>query len=68
VSVIDLLRDVGLDEYQERRKLLLEYYRACEASTQARIQIDTWERRERQAKAERRKVVEEFEARGWMLP
>jgi hypothetical protein len=56
------------DEYAERRKLLLEYYRACAASTEARIQVDAWEKRERRAIAERRKVVEEFETRGWQLP
>jgi hypothetical protein len=56
------------DEYAVRRLMLLEYYRACEASTQARIEIDRWERRERDAIAARRKVVEAFETRGWQLP
>jgi hypothetical protein len=68
MTAFDLLHDMALDEYHEHRRLLLEYHRACQAATQCRIEIDTWERRERQAIAERRRVVEEFKNRGWSLP
>lgn len=71
MSVQDLINDLADDiaeDFRERRKLMLEYSRAAECAKQCRIQIDTWERREREAKADIRKVREAFEARGWQLP
>jgi hypothetical protein len=56
------------DEYHVRNKLQLEYHRAAAAIKESRIQVDTWERRERDAKADLRKVVDQFRARGWMIP
>jgi hypothetical protein len=68
VSVVDLLHDVAKDEYRERRKLQQEYQDAAAASRECRIQVDTWERRELNAKRRLRTIADEFKRRGWLLP
>lgn len=65
MSAADLL---AVDEYHERRKAALDYHEAAAAVAACRIEVDTWERRERDARARLRKAVELHEIKGWMLP
>jgi hypothetical protein len=55
-------------DFRERKRMTREYMDAATAVQQCRIQIDTWERRERDARTRLRKLADEFEFKGWMLP
>jgi hypothetical protein len=75
MSVRDLLADMARDhaaeispEYRSYRSACRAYHEAAMAVTAHRNEAETWKVRENNARKRLAKIVEEFEAKGWMLP